>query len=337
MSTDVLALLSRLPGSYAGPQRPEPGPHAVVGVGEGTLAAQLASVLPGVAGNFTRSGTQFVLFSPDGQDAARTYAELAEVAGAAARRVTTGGAAGEVDVLVPGGALSTYHFAQALAYATGHAGDAQEAERLLADLAGRCGPDAGDDNPARTLAWSLWGRAPLLLAAPDAEALPQAWQQLLARIGKTLAVPLTGDPLPVVTGAFEAQHEHGDGRIALLLGDLDPALELSREVLETRIDEVVHLPIPGDTESAYAGQLALWYFGAWVAAYLAERYGLDAGDLPVLARAQAVLAGEETEEHLRAERETTPSRRTGLEDWDDTGAEGNPEDDAWETDDQEED
>lgn len=317
MSTDFLALLSRLPGSYSGPQRPEPAPYAVVGVGEGTLAAQLASVLPGVTGNFTRSGTQFVLSSPDSQDAARTYAELAEVAGAAVRRVTTGGAAHEVDVLVPGGALATYHFAQALAYATGHAEDAQEAERLLADLATRCGPDAGEDNPARTLAWSLWGRAPLLLAAPDADALPQAWQQLLARMGKTLGVPVLGDPLPVVTGAFEAQHEHGDGRLALLLGDLDPALALAREVLESRIDEVIHVPFPEGSGSAYAGQLALWYFGAWVAAYLAERYGLTAGDVPVLGRAQAVLAGEEGEDHLRAERDEVSPRRTALEeDWD---------------------
>lgn len=150
-------------------------------------------------------------------------------------------------------------------------------------------------------------------------------------------MPLSGDPLPVVTGAFEAQHEHGDGRIALLLGDLDPALELSREVLETRIDEVVHLPVPGDTESAYAGQLALWYFGAWVAAYLAERYGLQAGDLSVLARAQAVLAGEETEEHLRAEREAPAPRRTVLDDWDDTGAADSPEAGDWEADDREED
>ena len=67
--------------------------------------------------------------------------------------------------------------------------DLKEAERLLADLARRCGPETGEDNPARALAWSVWGRAPLLLAAPDAEALPQAWQHLLARVGKTLGVP----------------------------------------------------------------------------------------------------------------------------------------------------
>ena len=74
MTPDFLTLLARLPGSYAGPTRAESGPYAVVGTGEGTLAAQLAQTLPGVAGNFTRTGTQFVLFSPDAQDAARTYA-----------------------------------------------------------------------------------------------------------------------------------------------------------------------------------------------------------------------------------------------------------------------
>ena len=49
---------------------------------ERALAAHLAATL--IPGTLTRSGTQFVLFSPDGQDAARTYAELAEVAGAVA-------------------------------------------------------------------------------------------------------------------------------------------------------------------------------------------------------------------------------------------------------------
>lgn len=336
MTPDFLTLLARLPGSYAGPTRAESGPYAVVGTGEGTLAAQLAQTLPGVAGNFTRTGTQFVLFSPDAQDAARTYAELAEVAGAGVRRIGTGGQAGEVDVLVPGGALATYHFAQALAYGTGHAEDAQAAETLLADLARRCSPEVDEaQNPARALAWSLWGRSPLLLAGEGTEALPHAWQQLLARVGKTLGVPVLGDALPFVTGAFEARHERGDGRVALVLGETDPALGVAQEVLESRIDEVIAVPVPGETDSAYAGQLALWYLGAWVAAYLAERYGQSAGDPPMLARAQAALAGEPDGERLGG---TEPERRfrrasddleeeTGAEDWDEEN-EGDDEKDG---------
>lgn len=313
-TTDFLNLLENLPGSYGGPTRPEPGPYAVIGSGEGTLAAALLGNLIGT--NFTKEGTQFVLSSPDAADAARTYAELAEVAGANVRRISTGGEAADVDVLVPAGALSTYHYAQAVAYATGHAEEAQAADRAMTALAALCAPQSAERNPARDLAWSLWGRAPLLLAAPDAEALPHAWQALLARVGKTLGVPVPGDPLPLVTGAFEAQHEHGDGRIALILGDTDPALNITREVLESRIDEIIHIPYPEGSEAGYAGQLAHWYFAAWVAAYVAERYQQAPTDPPVLARAQAALAGEDTGGlTLRADHED--GHRTSVEedDW----------------------
>ncbi|SEJ05927.1 phospho-glucose isomerase C-terminal SIS domain-containing protein [Deinococcus reticulitermitis] len=333
MTTDFLTLLARLPGSYAGPTRAETGPYAVVGSGEGTLAAQLAQTLPGVRGNFTRTGTQFVLFSPDAQDAARTYAELAEVAGAGVRRIGTGGQAADLDVLVPGGTLATYHFAQALAYGTGHAEDAQAADMLLADLARRCSPEVGEgENPARVLAWSLWGRSPLLIAGEGSEALSHAWQHLLARVGKTLGVPVLGDALPFVTGAFEAQHERGDGRVALVLGDLDPALGVAQEVLESRIDEVIAVPVPGETGSAYAGGLALWYLGAWVAAYLAERYGQPAEDSPVLARAQAVLAGEGDGEQLGGSEGSGRRPRRTPDDLDpddlESGARGEDEEDS---------
>ncbi|MFD1729928.1 SIS domain-containing protein [Deinococcus malanensis] len=136
---------------------------------------------------------------------------------------------------------------------------------------------------------------PLLLAAPDADALPHAWQALLARVGKTLAIPVLGDPLPVVSSAFEAQHEKGDAKVAVLLGDPDPALLLTREILETRVDEVIHVAYLEGAASSYAAQLALWYFGAWVAAYLAERYNTDPADPAVLGLAQAVLSGEDSD------------------------------------------
>ncbi|MDL2342747.1 SIS domain-containing protein [Deinococcus sp. MIMF12] len=323
---DLLSLLTRLPGSYAGPTQPEPGPHGLIGVGEGTLAAHLAATL--IPATLTRTGTQFVVSSADAQGAARDYADLAEVAGAGVRRISTGGVPDDVDVLVPGGVLTAYHAAQYLAHASGHAREAAEAEALLATLRDQCLPEILEGNPARDLAWSLWGRTPLLLAAPDAEALPHAWQSLLARVGKTLAVPVLGDPLAVATGAFEAQHEKGDAKVALILGDADPALHVVREVLESRIDEVLHVPFPqsagpqgeGSTPpSGYAGSLALWYFGAWVAAYLAERYGVQPGDLPVLARAQSALAGEEDPDALGLGR-PEDVRRTRVEDVEDESA-----------------
>ncbi|WP_264775228.1 SIS domain-containing protein [Deinococcus aetherius] len=318
---DLLSLLERLPGSYAGPAQPEPGPHAVIGVGEGTLAAHLAGAL--VSGTLARDGgTQFVIGSADAADPARDYADLAEVTGAKVRRVSTGGSPDDVDVLVPGGLGTTYHAAQYVAYASGHADQAQGAERLLAELRDRCAPQVTEGNPARDLAWTLWGRTPLLLAAPDADALPHAWQTLLARVGKTLGIPVLGDPLPLVTGAFEAQHERGDAKVALILGDPDPALSIAREVLESRVDEVVAVPYPPGTDpghpGGYAAQLALWYFGAWVAAYLAERYGAQGEDTPVLARAQAVLSGEGDPNALGvgAPRDEGDLRRTDLvRDW----------------------
>lgn len=315
-TSDFLTLLEQLPGSYSGPTRTEAAPYAVVGTGEGTLSAELFGTL--VDTNFTRTGTQFVLSSADAADAARTYAELAEVAGAAVRRVSTGGAAEEVDVLVPGGALAVYHYAQYLAHATGHAEAAQQADDYLRDLAGRCAPHVTEGNPARDLAWSLWERVPLLLAAPDAEALPALWQSVLARVGKTLSVPVLGDPLPFVTGAFEARHTQGDGRLVLLLGDPDPTLNIASEVLQSRTDEIVHVPYPAGAESGYAAQLALWYFAVWVGAYLAERYEQAPTDPPMLARAQAVLAGEESEDTLKADRPEEDRRRTAVEDdWND--------------------
>lgn len=326
-SSGLLSLLPRLPGSYDGPQTPEAAPYALVGVGEGTLAAHLLQAL--ALPSLTRTGTQFVLSSPDAGTAATDYADLAEVAGATARRISTGGRPDEIDVLVPGGPLSTYHFAQAVAYASGHAEEAQAADAALADLAARCAPNIEENNPARDLAWSLWGRTPLLLAASDADALPHAWQQLLARTGKTLSVPLLGDVLPLASGAFDARHEQGDAKVALILGDTDPALLLAREILDSRIDEIIHVPAPNGAQG-YPAALALWYFGAWVAAYLAERYGAEPADPVVLARAQAGLSGEggsEATGDLRLSAPRDDLRRTRVEE-DLPGWDGDGDDDA---------
>ena len=289
----LMTELLQLPGSYQGPTRAHSGPFGVLGVGAGALPAALLEALS--ERHLTREGTQIVLESPDAAHLARDFAGLSAVSGASVLRggVQRPGASNiDLDFLAPAGVGATYHLAQFAAYATGHADQAQQAEVLLTALAEKCAPEREDDNPARELAWTLWQRTPLLLAAPEDSALVQVWQHLLARVGKLLSIPVELEPLYVLTGAFEAQHEKGDGKVALILGDETPELLLAREVLETRIDEVVGVPFP-EGSSGYPGALALWYFGVWVSAYLAERHGVSDDDSSALKEVLKVLSGGE--------------------------------------------
>ncbi len=285
--------LLNLPGSYQGPTKPLSGPHGVMGVGAGAIPAALLDAL--IERRLTREGTQILLESPDAAPLARDYAGLSEVSGAAVVRAgvqSVGASTRDLDFLAPAGVSATYHLAQFAAYASGHAEEAQAAEQLLSALAEKCAPHIEDANPARELAWTLWNRTPLLLAAPEDSPLVQVWQHLLARVGKTLSISVELEPLYVLTGAFEAQHEKGDGKVALILGDETPELTLAREVLESRIDEVVGVPFP-EGSHGYPGALALWYFGAWVAAYLAERQGVSGEDSRALKDVlKALSAGE---------------------------------------------
>jgi hypothetical protein len=284
--------LMALPGSFEGAPTFE-GPYGVLGLGEGALPAELLQSL--VARRLTSTGTQFVLASRDWEAAAEDYVGMAEVSGARVVRLGQGDL-DRLDGLVERGVFSTYHYAQWVATATGHAVEAAEAERLIADLAARCSPDVAEGNPARELAWTLWSRVPLLLAPQGENFLVWSWQTVLARVGKSLSVPIERDALYVVTGAFEARHESGDGRVALILGEEDEEMALAREVLQTRVDEVLTVPFPVGSEG-YAGSLALWYFGLWVAAYLAERYEQPAEDGKALREVIASLeAGRPREE-----------------------------------------
>lgn len=291
----VFDQLSRLPGSYQGPDFQGAGladaaPFGLLGLGEASLAARICEdfAQPGLV----RSGTQLLLNSPETQAAAADFAALAEVGGVRVLRAGIGeGRRFDLDALgylAPGGVLGTYHLAQYVAYATGHAEEARQAEALMLELRDRCGPETEDGNPARELAWSLWGRSPLLLAPAGEGVLIEAWQGLLARVGKVLSIPVEHEPLYTLTGAFEARHERGDGRLALILGDEDAEMGLCREILETRIDEVALIPYPSGFEG-YPGTMALWYFGAWVAAYLAEREGTSPDDSPALVQVMASL------------------------------------------------
>ncbi|WP_425148030.1 SIS domain-containing protein [Deinococcus sp.] len=299
----LLQELSQLPGSYQGPTRVQEGSFGLLGLGEAGLAARLCADFAPLT--LTRQGTQFVLSSPETQAAADDFAALGEVSGVTVRRVGVGEGSrfdlNTLEYLAPGGVLSTYHLAQYLAYATGHAQEARQAEALLQTLHERCAPHIEDGNPARELAWTLWGRAPLLLAPAGEGALIEGWQSLLARVGKVLSVPVEHEPLYLLTGAFEAHHERGDGRLALILGEEDAEMALCREILETRIDEVTLVPYPhadGAEPGGYAGALALWYFGAWAAAYLAEREGSSPEDSQALREVLSTLVSQVPGEEL---------------------------------------
>jgi len=288
-----LRTLQALPGSRSTAPA-QTGPYGLIGLGEGALAAELLHVF--VDRRLTSAGTQFVLASGDWEGTADDYASMAEVSGATALRLGNG-TLDKLDGLVERGVFSTYHYAQWVAHATGNAEHAHEADRLMHAVADRCAPHHEEGNPARDLAWSLWSRTPLLLAPQGEQFLVWAWQLVLARVGKSMSVPVDRDPLYVLTGAFEARHETGDERLALILGEEDQEMALAREILESRVDEVILVPFP-DGSSGYAGSLALWYFGLWVAYYLAERYNQDPNDGKALREVFASL--------------DTPAERTDL-------------------------
>lgn len=282
--TNLPSQLRDLPSS-AEPYPAQSGPFGVIGLGEGALAAELLQAL--VDRRLTREGTQFVLASSEWDAAAEDYARLGEVSGAKVLRFG-GGELDKLAGLVERGVTATYHFAQRVAYATGHENEAREADRLMAGVLARCAPEVHDDNPARDLAWSLWTRTPLLIAPNQDAFLVWAWQLALARVGKSLSVPVERDALYVLTGAFEARHESGDNRVALILGEEDDEMALAREVLQTRVDEVIFVPYP-EGVGGYAGSLGAWYFALWVAYYLAERYGVTPEDASPLREVIASL------------------------------------------------
>jgi Phosphoglucose isomerase N-terminal domain/Bacterial phospho-glucose isomerase C-terminal SIS domain len=188
-----------------------------------------------------------------------------------------------VDYAVAASPFSAYHYLQALCYATGRGPSAEAADQLLMELRDLYRTDIPtDENPAKRLAWSLWTRTPLLMATQDHAPQIWAWHNHISRLGKSMSIPLERNPLTVISSGFEARHESGDALVALTLGGDDEALRLVREVLETRIDEVIAVPAP-DGES-YAGGLGLWYLGAWVGFYLAMLYGTDPKDSNALER-----------------------------------------------------
>ena len=272
--------LLELPGSYTGPQTQMDAPYSGVAYGEASLALALCEEW--VTLELGKTGTQFVLSSGLDFGEAQEFTNLSEIREVNVKRVGLAATLGDLSFMVARGPLSTYTYAQYLAHATGHSADAVNADAALQDLAQRCRIEIPtEDNPAKKLAWTLWTRTPLLLASRDYLALTWGWQELLARIGKSMSFALTHSPLLLLSGGFEARHETGDERVAVLLGPMDAEMILAREILGTRVDEALEVPFPDGLEG-YAGQMYLWSLGAWTAFYLALAYGQDPADSPVL-------------------------------------------------------
>jgi hypothetical protein len=298
-STWLGRALEALPGSYPGPRQPLLAPYAVLGFGEGAWPAEVARGLLAQNGHTTQ-GSQIVLLG--GMDFGDADAANLIAAGEGLRPYRIGHevwrslkladhrqwtSTDELDHTVPASPLSAYTYLQALAYATGNFDWAETADALLLDLRDRCASGVpSEHNPAKTLAWSLWTRTPVLLATREHAPQVWAWQVHLARIAKTLAVPVERDALTVLASGFEARHETGDRLVALLLGGEDRVLQLASEVLKTRVDEVI--VVPAEHQNTYAASLGLWYLGAWVSYYLAVLYKTDPKDATPLEKLRAI-------------------------------------------------
>ncbi len=294
---NLVRQLEALPSSYDGATKPLSAPFGVIGFGEGALAAEFSKLLIDDA-TVSGAGTQFVLAGGFDFGAVDAAAVIAEAIGAKVFRMgLPRGSAVRVseDELeysfeedpdfeprddffpVPSHAFSTYTYSQALAYLTNHQDAAESADETLAKLRDQCKTEVETaQNPAKQLAWSLWTRTAILLPSSGFTAQAWAWQLSLSRIGKSMSIPVAHNVLEILASGFEARHESGDALVALILGGEDENLSVAREILETRVDEVIEVPAPAG--QAYAANLGLWYLSCWVGLYLALLYKQDPSD-----------------------------------------------------------
>lgn len=285
-TSGFLSRLAALPGSYDGPDGLQPGPYGVLGFGEGAVLAGL--VAPWADAPMVGHGTQFLLASGFDFGEAAALRLTAELAGA--RPIVLGDAAFEPSYRVRAGTLSPYIHLSYLARATGHGEAIEAAEARMRELLPRLGPDVPSErNPAKTVAWTLWNRVPLLISSRTRAPLQALIQGVLARVGKTLAIPTGTHPAGVVTGAFEGRHQLGDDMVGLVLGPEDPEVALVREVLGTRVAQVESLaahagdPLAG-LEDPVGEALVVWYLSVWVAGYLALLHNFDPSESAVYRR-----------------------------------------------------
>ncbi len=275
--SDFLHRLKNLPHSYEGPDGVQKEPYGLTAYGEAMSSANLLESW--IDAPLVISGTQFFFVGGFDFGDASTLKLTSEMTDAAV--ITLGHGIHKPNWEVLPDVLSTYTYAGYLAHATGHKDNWQEANRLMSEIAEAVQPDVKtEDNPAKTLAWSLWNRVPLVMAARRQKGLIQVAQRLFARVGKTLAISASDHPLEVVTGAFEGRHNLGDDVVALLLGEKDEEMMIAEEVLNTRVAqfERISLPFAGIAEApkdTATYNLVVWYLTAWVAAYCALLHKLD--------------------------------------------------------------
>lgn len=287
-----LGQLAALPGSYDGPDGRQPGPHGLTGFGE--AAALYALLQPWLDGPLVGDGTQFLLaggFAFGELGALQMQAEAAGakvlVLGPADPQPSWGGVSGP---------LAPYHYLGYVAHAVGKGDAFEEAQEALAHVARTFAPDvATEANAAKALAWSVWDRAPLLLTPRAHTELQPLLQQLYARVGRGLLIPTGPHPGGTLSGALEGHRVLGDDLLALLVGEADPEVELSRELLGTRVPQIEALDwgVLGveAPEDPVIARLLLWYALAWVAAYAALLHAQAPGESDLYRRVADAAEG----------------------------------------------
>lgn len=293
-----LERLAALPEAYDGPDGVLPGPH---GLDPGGAAAVLTPLLAEwFGGRHVGAGTQFL--TRDGGSGGESALAAPAAGGPRQVRVILGDS-GDAEpvghdaaqvVRVPGDATYPYHLVRYLAFATGRADAGTRLATALRAVAEAADPERPTErNPAKTLAWALWQRVPLLVSGRLAAAAQPLVQQTFARVGKALAIPSGPHGEIVAAAAFEGRHALGDDLVALVLGRGGGETEIVEEVLATRVAQVERLVAgggwlpPADADPVVDGVVA-WYAATWVAAYGALLVELDPADDGVYGRLRAV-------------------------------------------------
>lgn len=273
--------LQALPGSYDGPDGERPEPYGLIGFGEGSgLGRALTSW---VDAPLVVSGTQFMLAGGFDDDELAPLKLNCELAGADV--IVLGHSAHEPDLQVPRGILSRYQYICYLAHATKHSEALGQAEAVMSAWRDQCLPEIKTErNPAKTLAWALWNRVPLLLAGRADSGAADLIQRVFARVAGVLAITTGEHPLEVLSSALESRHRLGDDVVAVSIGPDTPEVQLAKEVLETRVAQIERLSLPEESSKLSdpgARALALWYASLWVAGYLSALHEKPPADAPV--------------------------------------------------------
>lgn len=303
----LLSALARFPTEGDGAGRAHRRPLGFEATG---AAAVLVPVIaPWIDGRLVAEGTQVLVdggFHGDDVAAWRIAAEAAGsdvvVLGAAVpdtgRNAPFGVATAEPSLELEDGPMAAFEVVRVLGHAAAHHEGVARLMAAMTEVATACAATvASEANPAKSLAWRLHQRVPLLITPRGGGPLQDWAQQVFARVGKTLAVTSGDHPALVAATAFEARHALGDDLVALVLGAEDDETRLVAEVLETRIAQVERLVLGADRWPGPLGDTVLdaalvSYSLTWVAAYGALLAELDPGAADVYATVRAAATEE---------------------------------------------